>query len=229
MTFTTGLPAPTARPHSKLSYRTPIDHFGSSAQMELTWTGGDLDDELVQQVSVPKNEDAHIQPLGGAHLIRRAYPSVFDADSPSAPALLILSSAVQETVKAIDCYSDSDLEGVGTRLDIIAALMSQAHSDAGFNPALGAMVSFIRRAALFASPTEVNLPQLMSLAKVIRRMHEDPLISLDSATDFIDELKTQNWVGANPAIAALVSALFQEAPDAASDTVNEIVLAKVVE
>lgn len=229
MTFTTGLPAPKARPHSKLNYRTPIDHFGSSAQMELTWTGGDLEDELVQQMSALKKEDADAQTLGDAPLNRRAYPSVFDADSPSAPALLILSNAVQETVKAIDCYSDSDLEGVGNRLDVIAALMSQAHSNAGFNPALGAMVSFIRRAALFASPTEVSLPQLMSLAKVIRRMHEDPLISLDSATDFIDELKTQNWIGANPAIAALVSALFQEDPDAVSKAVNESVMVKVEE
>lgn len=229
MSFTTGLPAPTIRLQSKSNHSTPIDHFGSSSQLELSWTGGDLEDKLSDETVVLETTESVAQSAEAAPLIRRAYPLVFDDDSPFAPVLLTLSSAVQESAKAIENYSDGDLEGVGSRLAFIAALMSQAHPHTEFNPALGAMVSFVRRATLFANSTEVNLPQLMSLAKAIRQVHENPLISLDYATDLIDELKAQSWIGANPAVAEFVSALFEENQDSNSNSVEEGVMTKVTE
>jgi hypothetical protein len=98
----------------------------------------------------------------------------------------------------------------------MAALMAKIYPHTSFNPALGAAVSFLRRATLLADVSTLSMDALMGLSKATRILAERPLISLDASSDLVLELEEQGWVGADPHVAAFVGALFAEAQEAQS-------------
>jgi hypothetical protein len=208
--------APLPLPRNKKrdsSLRTSLLVPKNERQLELAWTEAPPhDEELVAELEIPaKALDQAIQEKLtniADEVPRRAYPLAFDPEGPAGSALALLTQTRDQAAQAVNAYGDGDIDSTVSRIAVIAALMSRAYPHTEFNPALGAAVSFIRRATLSADATEISLTELMALAKATRQLAANPLISLDESVDLITELEDQHWVGAAPHIAALVSALF---------------------
>ena len=220
--FTAPLPIPKVKPKRDTSHRTKLVVPNSERQLELAWTEAmPHEDTLTEDRILPASDTLDAQrgegPAGAEILPRRAYPLAYDPDGPAGPALALLNSAKEESVQAITDCQEGDIESVGSRINVIAALMAKAYPHTAFNPALGAIVSFLRRATLMVDATQLGLHDLMELAKATRVLADNPLLSLESSADLIIGLEEQDWTGADPNVAALVSALFgiqsEESPD----------------
>ena len=88
-------------------------------------------------------------------------------------------------------------------------LAAQLYPHTAFNPALGAVVSFVRRATLSADPNEMSLPGVMALGKSIHTILNAPLIALDEAVDVIELLEKNGWKGEHKAVDEFVKALLK--------------------
>lgn len=121
-------------------------------QLELSWTEPSVDEhtddeDLDESRGHSTSIDDGDRQQAATVLARRAYPLAYDTEGPAAPAMSILAAAANEGEKLIAAYHAADVQDVGSRLSIIAALMMKAYPHTAFNPALGATVSFVRRAA----------------------------------------------------------------------------------
>jgi hypothetical protein len=217
---TAPLPLP-KRKRQGASYRTNLVTISNEKQLQLDWTGSNVPDvEAEDLVADSAHEevpfaDAAVTP--SAHdVTRRAYPLAYDPQGPAGPALALLTE-VDELARSItDAYSEGDIGTFGSRLAMIAALLAKAYPHTGFNPALGAAVSFLRRATLLADASQCGFEEIMALSKAARHIAENPLIPLEDSTDLVIELEAHGWVGADPEIEALAKALFGESPEAGS-------------
>jgi hypothetical protein len=68
-------------------------------------------------------------------------------------------------------------------------------------------VSYVRRAVLCAAVPDLETQQLMLLARSLVSLHQQPMVSLDEATDMIEELENAGWRGRHSDVAAFVAAL----------------------
>jgi hypothetical protein len=140
------------------------------------------------------------------------YPHVFDETAgPAAIALRLLARAKDDAQNGADAYSDGDIGALSTSLGLVATAMAAAHSHTGFNESFGAVVSHIRRATLRADVTNVSLPQMVVLVKVLRELLQNPMIGLDSAAGLVDELADADWQGEQTEVHEFISALFSPA------------------
>lgn len=193
-------------PIRKSHYRTSLGTGTDDRQMEFNWT--DAQTNLTHEVK----EEKKVSPseVSRANLARRAYPLAYDPNGPHGDALNLLETASKEASRMVESYNDADLATVGSSLAAIAALMSKCYPLTSFNPALGAIVSFIRRATLVHASDQVNLPQLMALSRSLQKLSEMPLISLNDSADLVDELERHQWKGQSKAISDFLAALFGE-------------------
>ncbi|MFN0313484.1 MAG: hypothetical protein ACKVQA_00365 [Burkholderiales bacterium] len=216
--------APVALPKRRrrtTSYRTNLVTKSNEQQLELQWTEVNVHaPEVLDVVEEHTPEEMPVAEaavtLGPQDVNRRAYPLAYDPEGPAGPALSLLGEVRDLAASIVDAYSDSDMATVGSRLAMSAALLSKAYPHTAFNPALGAVVSFLRRATLIADVTQCGLEELMALAKAARHLAENPLISLDDSAELVIELEGQGWAGADSDIAKFVSAVFGDLDEAAS-------------
>jgi hypothetical protein len=138
----------------------------------------------------------------------RAYPHIYDAAAgDSGAAMSLVAQAKQEANAAVDAWAEADLDGVSGKLAQLAATMAAAHEHTQFNESWGAVVSYIRRAALLTGAHEVTMAGLMLLPKSLNTLYAQPMLTLDDATDLIERLEAAGWRGRHEGVAGFVQAL----------------------
>lgn len=138
--------------------------------------------------------------------VERIYPHVFD-DDKAGQALIYLRAAIDDAKGAIDAFGEPDIPAVDSRLSQIAVLMGKTHPLTVFNESFGAVVSFVRRATLAASSTELSRSALNSLVHVLELSASNPMLDLDEATDLIEKLASEGWKGEHQLASELLMAL----------------------
>lgn len=149
------------------------------------------------------------------NLSQRIYPHMYEAEAQTGVAMSLVGRAKTEAASAVDAYLLGDIQEVSSRLALVATSAAAAHRNTRFNEAFGAVVSFIRRAALAANVAEIELPQLMQLSKALNTLHAEPMLTLDAATDVVESLEQVGWRGQHAAVAELVAALIGDSPSPA--------------
>ncbi|SEI45579.1 hypothetical protein [Frateuria terrea] len=139
----------------------------------------------------------------------RLYPQFFDEHTEAGQLQTYIDRARTDARRALESYATADLDTVGSSLATIAALMKEAYKKTTFNEDYGAVVSFIRRAALAATPDELTLPALNSLVSVLASLASNPAVKLSEAVDMTDTLREQGWRGDHEAVNALVKLLME--------------------
>jgi hypothetical protein len=204
--------APKVKPARELSYRTKIVANNNERQLELNWTeatphhAGEF--EVVPAAANSDGFEKNDDVVFTEELPRRAYPHAYDPEGVSGPALALLSDADVEAAQAVTAYNEGDIDSVASRVSMVAALMAKAYPHTAFNAALGAAVSFIRRATLLMDTSQLSMPDLMALAKATRVLAGNPLLSLEQSADLVIEMEEQDWQGADQNVADFVNALF---------------------
>lgn len=137
----------------------------------------------------------------------RIYPHVFDEATNAGEALGYIRAAIQDARDALDDFGDANLQSIGTRLSQIAQLLKKAYSISHANDPFAAVISFLRRATLTLSPEDITFPQLNSLLGALKQIADNPLLSLDEATDLIEKLTSDGWTGEHEAVEKIVTML----------------------
>lgn len=142
--------------------------------------------------------------------IERVYPHLFDDAGPANQARIFIRKAIRDVQHALESYGEADLESVGSRLMLVATAMSGAHPLTDFNESLGAVVSYIRRAMLAASSTDIQRSALNALVHVLQSVDANPMLDLDEASDLLDQLTSEGWHGEHKALNELIAALLDD-------------------
>lgn len=151
-----------------------------------------------------------------AIVTERAYPHRYDPEAgQSGAAMSLIGRAQLEALAALDAWGESNLDEVSSRLSLVATNVATAHKYTTFNASLGAVVSHVRRAVLCAAVVDLDTQQLMLLARTLTNLHQQPMVTLDDATDMIEEMEAAGWRGRHPDVAAFVEALAVSAEDLA--------------
>lgn len=136
------------------------------------------------------------------------YPHIFDEGLSKGAAWAELQGGMERLDKCIDAYGDGDIAGVAARLSEVALVLKSVHSKLDRNDPQAALVGFMRRAVLAASPDEVSRSTLESMRSVVRTMQSAPVMSLSEAADLSDQLETNGWNGDEPNASALFQIMF---------------------
>jgi len=112
---------------------------------------------------------------------------------------------------ALDAFGEPDLHAVGGSLAQLASALSTAYPLTEFNPSLGGVVAFVRRAVLAAPITDISRSGLNALQFVLRGICDNPMLDLDDAADAIDRLEREGWRGENEIADKIVAALLDDA------------------
>lgn len=139
----------------------------------------------------------------------RAYPHIYDDAAAGSLAMSLIANAQLETRNAIDYFGDGDLQSVSASFSSIALMLAAAHEHTGFNDSFGALLSYLRRGILVLSLADVQLSQLMSIAKALDVLHEQPMMTLDQASDEVEALETAGVFGEHQAVELLVRTLLE--------------------
>lgn len=161
--------------------------------------------EVVSRTSTDSNSPQEAtEAIAEAH---RIYPHVFDEATNTGEALGYIREAIQDARDALDDFGEVNLQSIGMRLSQIAQLLKKAYSISHANDPFAAVISFLRRAALTLSPEDITLPQLNSLLGALKQIADNPLLSLDEATDLIENLSSNGWTGEHEAVEQIVKML----------------------
>lgn len=215
MTEPTTAPSVAERAAVRGIERTKVVRPRNEQQLELPWTVSVPAQPEVDTSALRETSEEGRQPGTPAApviepIARRAYPHAYDPEGPAGAAVAILREARDEATRAVELFTGGDQEGAASRISLLAGMMAQAYPHTAFNPALGAAVSFIRRATLLADPWRFTTDSLMSLARANRLLSENPLISLDASTDCVIDLERHGWLGEDGNVAAFVRSLITE-------------------
>lgn len=151
---------------------------------------------------------------------RRIYPHVFDEATKTGEALTLIQKAIEDVRLAIDDFTDANLQSIGTRFSQIALLLKKAYGISHANDPFAAVISFVRRAILIFAPEDASLPQLNSLLVALKKLADNPLLSLDDATDLIDKLTDDGWDGQHEAVEKIVAMLLNEQENEMEGTIE---------
>jgi hypothetical protein len=139
--------------------------------------------------------------------IDRLYPHLFDESEAGGQARIHIGQALKDAQLALHAFGEADLDTVSTRLTLVAPHMAKAYTHTEFNPSLGAVVSYVRRAVLQASPADVSRSALNALVSVLQSALDDPAIELDEAADLTEKLANEGWNGDHVAVNELIAAM----------------------
>lgn len=143
----------------------------------------------------------------------RLYPHLFDINEPSGQVIQLVSNAISDAEAALEAFESSDLQEISTKLGTIAVAMKVAHQLTTFNEDFGAVVSFIRRAAINADASELDRHALNSLARCLIELKDHPAIDLTGAAELIDRLISAGWQGDLAATKAIVEFIFSQSDE----------------
>lgn len=152
--------------------------------------------------------------------VERLYPQFFDRSVDAGQVRVLIQSAIEDARGLLLAFGAADLDGVGSGLATIASLMKQAHKLTSFNEDFGAVVSFIRRATLFADRGDVTRESLNVLLSVLINLGINPAIDLGEAADAIDQLSSVGWQGQDAALAEIYKFLFEGLDDVVAEAVQ---------
>lgn len=139
--------------------------------------------------------------------LERLYPQFFDEDTAVGRLRVLVLRALDDARRSVEAFECSDLQMVGSCLAIVASIMRDAYEETSFNEDFGAIVSFIRRATLVASPTEVTLSSLNALVGALAGLSDNPAVGFAEAVDITDKLTEEGWRGEHSAVVAMVDLL----------------------
>jgi hypothetical protein len=139
----------------------------------------------------------------------RAYPHLIEE---AQPALVLIDECLSDAHAALDAYDDADIQTIASRLAAIAAQCAHAHRLTRFNESFGAVISFVRRAALTADFTQVGRAELNALIQALQRVSNEPMIGLVDATIITDALSESGWHGEHNAVETLLALLAERSP-----------------
>jgi len=140
----------------------------------------------------------------------RLYPQMFEVGEPAERALCLVGNAADAADAALEAYGLGDFETIGSKLAQIAAVMADTHSLTHFNENFGAVVSFVRRAALATPYSELSREALNAMAAVLNQLVREPMLDLDAAADAISRLESESWQGQYEAVETLIAALLND-------------------
>lgn len=152
--------------------------------------------------------------------VERLYPQFYDESTAGGRAIGLVMRALSDARKATASYERGDVDAVGSCLATIALIMRDAQEHTGFNEDFGALVSFLRRATLVASPAEVSLSSLNALVGALAALSENPAIDLNAAAEIADGLSEEGWRGDHELVVAMMKALLDE--EAADEVQSEL-------
>jgi len=184
-----------------------------SSATAFTFFKSDLQRRISKRNNTSLSGESTAEAEGIGPPIDRIYPQMFDAEAPAGQSLTFIHNAFNDAQSALEAFSSPDLQTVASRLTQIASTMARIHPLTEFNESFGAVVSFIRRATLIASPLEVSRPGLNSLVQVLRSLYSNPMMDLDEASDLVDELKSSGWHGEHGVAETLIAELLNESDD----------------
>jgi hypothetical protein len=136
--------------------------------------------------------------------IGRLYPQFLDVDTEHGRLRVLIRDALGDSRHAVDSYQTGDIAAVDSYLANIAAVMQEAYDQTEFNDNLGAVISFVRRAAITASAEEVSLSSLHALVNALSNISQNPFMDLSAAADLVDGLSDEGWRGEHQAVSAIL-------------------------
>lgn len=139
--------------------------------------------------------------------IDRIYPHLFDQDQQAGQALIQMRSALGYAEASLQAFGEPDLDSMAGSLSQLAVALWKAYPLTEFNPSLGGVVAFVRRAVLSANPAEITRAGLNALKFVLRRITDNPMLGLAEAADAIDRLECEGWRGEHDIAEKIVAAL----------------------
>lgn len=143
----------------------------------------------------------------------RLYPQAFDDGVAEGKARIFIVQSIEDVQTALEAFGNANLEDVGQRLALVATSMAEAHKHTEFNESLGAVLSFVRRAALRASGADQTRATLNALLGALNNAASNPMLDLDDASQLVDSLTNEGWKGELEDTAAFLTALFEPEED----------------
>ncbi|MBL8377241.1 MAG: hypothetical protein JNM79_05200 [Burkholderiales bacterium] len=147
------------------------------------------------------------------------YPHAFDENEEIGQSLKLLSLARQDIEVALDAFSSANFEEVGTRLSCVSVTIAKAYEISQAHKEFRTILAFIRRAVLFASPTEISRSALNELATSLAFLSTKPFLDLDEIADLSERLIREGLVGSHPVSNEVLKALLDEIP---ADTAKQL-------
>jgi len=140
------------------------------------------------------------------------YPHLYDTSSPtdSSLALSHIGMAGSYVNAAIDSFQEGQLVDLESQLALAAVSLKEAHKNANFNSAFSGAVSFARRATFSLDASDATLDQLICLKAALRRIHDEPLMSLTRSAELVIEMEEGGLRGEVPEIEAIIGMLLAE-------------------
>ncbi|MDN7177316.1 hypothetical protein M0D69_04665 [Caballeronia sp. SEWSISQ10-4 2] len=149
----------------------------------------------------------------------QVYPHLFDEATSAGQTRALVELALNDARLALESFGRSDFDSIGSRLALIATSMQKAHRLTTFNESFGAVISYVRRAALAANSPDVTRAGLNGLIQVLQSLRANPAMDLDDASDLVEALSAEGWQGDHDVVNALITVLFTESND--SDVPND--------
>ena len=157
-------------------------------------------------VLTPKPRTLESSPIKSEQL----YPHVYSGETSEAALLYSVQAGIADLDLAISAFSSADLISISSRVSLLAASMLAAHRHSGFNEALGALISQIRRAALSLGVDDLDMAKLMLLKRTLADIHREPLMDLMRAADLAIELDSAGLTGQLPGVDTMLALLLEE-------------------
>jgi hypothetical protein len=137
----------------------------------------------------------------------RVYPHLFDETGIAGAARIHLAQALKDAQLALLAFGEADFDTLGTRLTLVATSMAAAHRHTEFNENIGAVASYIRRAALTAASADVSRAALNALVNSIESVLANPSMDLDEAAELTERLECEGWTGDHELVSQLIEAM----------------------
>ncbi|MDR7151533.1 hypothetical protein J2W49_003509 [Hydrogenophaga palleronii] len=154
--------------------------------------------------STPNPQEA-VAPLTDRDL----YPHFFDESSgvSAAQATSSLREAIIDMEEVSDLILEPDFHTAWAALGSAGAKIKRAEQFSSFNSALRGICIYCRKAIHKADATQLSQQSVQAMIVVIRRLADNPTISLATAADLADTLEDHGWDGNNPLVDEIVNAL----------------------
>lgn len=155
-------------------------------------------------------DDTKESDLERASPTNRIYPHVYDSSTNAGNVLVLIQQAIVDVERALDAFGEPDLGAVMTQLTNVAVNMRSAHSLIDFNRSLGGLVSYVRRATLVTPIENIQRSSLNALDNVLQAIHQNPMLDLDDASDLVEKLSVEGWLGEIDTVGKLITALLED-------------------
>lgn len=159
----------------------------------------------IESASSKQNFKDAVTPLTDRDL----YPHLFDESSgvSAAQATSSLREAIIDIEEVSELILEPDFHTAWAALGSAGAKIKRAEQFSSFNSALRGICIYCRKAIHKADATQLSQQSVQAMIVVIRRLADNPTISLATAAELADTLEDHGWDGNNPLVDEIVEAL----------------------